>query len=83
MKSKKCNFKFFIILSFTILFLNQCTVSKDTNNNFNEEPMKKEEEKKENCSIVFAGDILLHNAELEAEYNKESNVYNIFTVSMI
>ncbi|SFU28207.1 poly-gamma-glutamate synthesis protein (capsule biosynthesis protein) [Clostridium sp. DSM 8431] len=76
MKSKKCNFKFFIILSFTILFLNQCTVSKDTNNNFNEEPMKKEEENKENCSIVFAGDILLHNAELEAEYNKESNVYN-------
>ena len=76
MKNKKLEFSFFAILISTFILLPSCSNSEQTieENNINNEEIILDSKK--DCSIIFAGDVLLHDEQLKAEYNPNTNAYN-------
>lgn len=79
MKNKKCKFKFFAISISIFMFLTGCSNFKsniESTDEVNANSSKNENEEKKECSIVFAGDVLLHDDQLKAEYNADTNTYN-------
>lgn len=76
MKNKKLKFSFLAILISTFILLPGCSNSKqpkEENNINNSETIM---DSKKSSSIVFAGDVLLHDEQLKAEYDPNTNTYN-------
>lgn len=76
MKNKKCKFKFFIILFLAILFLPGCNISENNEKNLEDNFVEASNDNIESCSLVFAGDILLHDDQLKACYDPNTKSYN-------